>query len=87
MALTDEQKALKARRFLRNKVDGYIHAYTDILAANPKIEEVSAEEAFPEKFIPENHKGRKAKVNMETEETPKAPKGKATLNEEASRGV
>jgi hypothetical protein len=38
-------------RWLRNIVDGSIYGWNEILAANPKCEEVTYEEAFPEKYI------------------------------------
>lgn len=37
--------------YLRNKVDGFIYEWHPILAANPKCEEVTEEEAFPEQFV------------------------------------
>lgn len=37
-------------RYLKNRVDGFIYEYNDILAANPKCYEVSEQEAFPERF-------------------------------------
>jgi len=38
-------------KYLRNKVDGFIYGWNPILAANPKCEEVTEEEAFPERFV------------------------------------
>lgn len=40
-----------SERYLRNKVDGFIYGWNPILAANPKCEEVTEEEAFPERFV------------------------------------
>lgn len=40
------------RRYLRNKVDGFIYDWHPILAQNPKVEEVTAQEAYPERFVP-----------------------------------
>jgi hypothetical protein len=37
-------------RWLRNKVDGTIYEWDRYLAGNPKCEEVSEEEAFPDRF-------------------------------------
>lgn len=39
-------------RYLRNKRDGFIYEWNEILAANPICEEVTEEQAFPERFIP-----------------------------------
>lgn len=39
-------------RFLRNKVDGTIYDWNEILAVNPKCEEVTEEQAYPERFAP-----------------------------------
>lgn len=36
----------EAKRYLRNKNDGFIYGYNEILAANPDIEEVTEAEAF-----------------------------------------
>jgi hypothetical protein len=39
------------KKYLRNKVDGFIYEWHPILAKNPKCEEVTEEEAFPERFV------------------------------------
>jgi len=76
-------------RWLRHKLDGTIYNYNDILVNNPSVEEVSELEAFPEKYIPENQKGRKAKVDLSTPSTPKKKDKKKKTNpslaEDASR--
>jgi hypothetical protein len=75
-------------RFLRNKRDGFIYDWNPILAENPICEEVTEEEAFPERFIPEKQKSRKAKVSLTTEEIPEAPEQvNVELGEEASKGL
>lgn len=64
-------KALPGR-WLRHKTDGTIYGYTAHFANNPLVEEVSEEEAFPERFLTEKQKarkGRKAKVDLSTEPT------------------
>ena len=38
-------------RYLRNRVDGFIYEWSAQLAAHPKCEEVTEEEAYPERFI------------------------------------
>jgi hypothetical protein len=39
------------KKYLRNKVDGFIYGWNPILAKNPKCEEVTEEEAFPDRFV------------------------------------
>ena len=39
-------------RWLRHKTDGTIYEWDPILDKNPKVEEVTEEEAFPERFMP-----------------------------------
>jgi len=77
-------------RYLRNTRDGFIYDYTELLAENPMVEEVSEEEAFPEKFIPKAQKGRKTGLKLETptEEIPVEPSFQnEELNLEASKGL
>jgi hypothetical protein len=38
-------------RYLRNKLDGFIYEWHPILANNALCEEVTEEEAYPERFI------------------------------------
>jgi len=59
------------KRFLRNKVDGFIYDYNEILAAHPKCEEVTEEQAFPERFKPT--RGRKAALDLSTKDIPEPP--------------
>ena len=74
-------------RYLRNRRDGTIYEWDEILAANPLCEEVTEEQAFPEKFVPAAQKTRKTKLKLETEEVPEAPDGNPDLNNEASKGL
>ena len=75
-------------RFLRNKRDGFIYDWNPILAENPMCEEVTEEEAFPEKFVPKKQKGRKSGLALETDEIPEEPVVvNEELNIEASRGL
>lgn len=75
-------------RFLRNKNDGFIYDWSQILSENPICEEVTEEEAYPERFIPEKQKARKAKVSLATEDIPEAPEQfNLELGEEASKGL
>jgi len=79
-------------RWLRHMDDGQVFHYTEILARHPKMEEVPEEIAFPEKFMPEKQKGRKAKVDLGTsEEDVKKTKPKKRIRSElaadASKGI
>ena len=76
-----------SNRWLRNINDGEIYGWNQILADNPLTEEVTEEEAFPEKFMTKKQKGRKARVNMETEVVDDTPKVSAELEEEATKGL
>ena len=75
-------------KWLRNIKDGEIYGWNAILAESPLTEEVTEEEAFPEKHIPKKQRGRPAKVDLKTEEIPD-PKGETPpeFAEEASKGV
>ena len=69
------------KRYLRNKQDGTIYGWDEILAQNPKCEEVSEEEAFPERFVKKEvvkqvkkkRKKTKSKLSLKTKEIPEAP--------------
>ena len=39
------------KMYLRNKKDGFIYGWNEILAKNPLCESVTEEEAFPERFV------------------------------------
>jgi hypothetical protein len=75
-------------KYLRNKRDGYIYEWNDILADNPLCEEVTEEEAFPERFTPPEIKIRRSKLNITPtviEEPP--PIEFPEINADASRGL
>lgn len=84
-------------KYLRNKKDGFIYGWNPILAANPLCEEVTEEEAFPERFVkPEQvEKAKKARaarkgkeVALSTDDIPDGPEySSPELNEEASQGL
>lgn len=75
-------------RYLRNKRDGFIYDWNPILAENPICEEVTEEQAYPERFVPKTQKGRKSKLALETEDVPEEPVVvNEELNIEASRGL
>lgn len=74
-------------RYLRNKRDGTIYEWDAILAENKLCEEVTEEEAFPERFVPTTQKGRKSKIKLDTEEVPEAPTGSRDIDISASKGL
>ena len=75
-------------RWLRNIKDGEIYGWNEILAENPLTEEVTEEQAFPEKFIKKKQKGRKTKVNLKTAVIPAEEKAvNIELAEEATKGI
>lgn len=63
-------------QYLRNRKDGFIYEWNPILAKNPLCEEVSEEEAFPERFATtavEKAKRRTKKLALETDDIPEPP--------------
>jgi len=77
-----------AGRWLRNIKDGEIYGWNEILADSPLTEEVTEEQAFPEKFLPKKEKGRKTKVKLKTEVIPEDEKAvNIELAEEATKGI
>jgi hypothetical protein len=79
-------------RWLRHVKDGTVYGYTASLASNPLVEEVTEEEAFPERFLTEKQKTRKSELNLSTDPK-KVAKAKPTkktkdaLAADASRGM
>ena len=64
-------------RYLRNKRDGFIYEWDPILAQNSLCEEVTEEEAFPEKFLKpavvekvKRGRKRKGELNLTTDDIP-----------------
>ena len=76
-----------AGRWLRNKKDGEIYGWNEILAEHPLTEEVTEEQAFPEKFMTKEQKSRKPKVNLKTKNIPTKKVSKVELEEEATRNI
>jgi hypothetical protein len=79
-------------KYLRNKVDGFIYGWHPILAKHPKCEEVTEEEAFPERFAPaavvEKAKRRVKKLSLETDDIPAEPEySSPELSADASRDL
>jgi hypothetical protein len=68
-------------RYLKNKVDGTIYEWDEVLAKNPKCVEVSEQEAYPERFVQpamteaveKVRKRTKKPLDLTTEEVPEAP--------------
>ena len=67
-------------RYLRHKLDGWIYDWNPILAANPLCEEVSEEEAYPEKFLkketleePKKRRRKKDALDLTTADIPEPP--------------
>ena len=82
-------------RYLRNKKDGFIYEWHEILATNPLCEEVTAEQAFPEHFVKpevveEVKKARikrKSTLDMTTELPSEPDTTMPELAAEAARGL
>lgn len=82
-------------RYLRNKRDGFIYEWHEILAANPLCEEVTEEQAFPERFVKpevveEVKKARikrKGALDMSTELPAEPDMTMPELAAEAARGL
>lgn len=53
-------------KYLRNKNDGFIYGWNPILAKNPLCEEVTEEEAFPERFVKPEQVEKVKKVRAKT---------------------
>ena len=63
-------------RYLRNKVDGFIYEWNEILAKNVLCEEVTEEEAYPERFLTpsvEKAKRRMKRLELSTDDIPEEP--------------
>ena len=85
-----------SEKFLRNKHDGTIYRWNPILAANADCEEVTEEEAFPEKFVSQKQvkrarakqKETKTTLNLSTDDIPEEPAyTNDDINAEASRNM
>ena len=79
-------------RYLRNKVDGFIYEWNETLARHPMCEEVTEEEAYPERFAPasvvEKAKRRTIRIELSTDDIPEPPVYTSPeLSADASRGL
>jgi hypothetical protein len=80
------------QRWLKHVDDGFIFGFTEGLAAHPRLREVTAEEAFPEKFAPKElvkkATTRKKKLVVTTDDIPEEPEyNNEELNQDASKGL
>lgn len=75
------------KKFLRHRIKGTIYGWNDYIASSPNVEEVSEEQAYPERFAPKAAKGRKPKVSLTTDVIPEEPQDDlmADLNDELTR--
>lgn len=79
-------------RYLKSRKDGWIFEWDAILAKNPLCYEVTEEEAYPERFIPQEilqvatakRKGRKP-IDLSTPEE-ETPPTSSELAADAARG-
>ncbi len=67
-------------RYLRHKLDGWIYDWNPILAVSPLCEEVSEEEAYPERFLkketveePKKRRRKKNALDLTTADIPEPP--------------
>lgn len=86
-------------RYLKNRKDGWIFEWDEILAKNPNVVEVTEQEAYPERFIPTEtiekiaqRRGRKKQpteqLTLWTDDIPEPPGyTNPELNAEASKGL
>lgn len=78
-------------RYLRNKNDGFIYEWHEVLAKNPLCEEVTEEEAFPERFATaavEKARRRTKKIQLQTDDIPQPPVySSPELSADASRDL
>jgi hypothetical protein len=78
-------------RYLRNKKDGFVYEWHPVLANNPLCEEVTEQEAFPERFVTpavEKAKRRTKKLDLGTDDIPEEPAySSPELSADASRDL
>jgi len=79
-------------KYLRNKDDGFIYEWHPVLAKNELCEEVTEEEAYPERFAPAavvaKVNKRTKKIDLSTDDIPMPPVyTSAELSADASRDL
>lgn len=79
-------------RYLRNKKDGTIYEWNDILARNKLCEEVTEEQAYPERFLKAEvvakakaKQTKKGALDLSTADVPKEPA--VDFSDDASKGL
>jgi hypothetical protein len=92
-----QEESEMSKMFLRNKNDGFIYGWNEILAQNPLCEPVTEEEAFPERFlkaeqveqVKKTRAKRKAKpLDLSTDDTQDEPRYVAPeIEADASRDL
>lgn len=75
-------------KYLRAKTNGFVFEYNDRLAMLPEWEEVTEEQAFPERFAPVDLAKRETKVELTVSEAALAqPPVSPELEAEATRSM
>ena len=78
-------------QYLRNKNDGFIYEWHTVLAKNPLCEEVTEQEAYPERFMTpsvEKAKKRTKKIELVADDNLTEPVySSAELSADASRNL
>jgi hypothetical protein len=78
-------------QYLRNKNDGFIYEWHPVLAKNPLCEEVTEQEAYPERFMTtsvEKAKKRTKKIELVADDNLTEPvNSSAELSADASRNL
>ena len=74
-------------RYLRHRVNGRIYTWNKPMSENDDIEEVTELEAYPERFVPPKQKGRKTKIQLDTEELPEPKQTNDDVGLDASRNL
>jgi hypothetical protein len=82
-------------RYLRVKKDGFIYEWSEILSKNPACEEITEEQAFPERFLKpavvaevQKVRRRKGALDLSTADIPQDPVyNPPELAADASRGL
>ena len=79
----------KTDRYLQHMGNKRIYRWNPVLAQSAEMVEVSAEQAYPEQFVPEPQQKRVSKLKLTTEgDIPDEPKPEnLELNADASRNL
>lgn len=75
-------------KYLRHKAKGTIYGWNEYIARSPDVEEVTEEEAYPERFVTKKARGRKSGIDLSAIDLePKPDNTPPELAAEASRGL